>query len=123
MKLIRNSMTTPDGTELISKHRHDFNCHLDANGKTYCVDGGNEYIRRVGDAGDCEDTSLTTDDPHDVIRCAFEWTSYGIDGKGKPTVTLLKDLEPDHIEAIIETQTHLPQEHKDMFNTELEYRK
>ncbi len=39
-KLIRSCLETPDGTILQSRSRHDYRQHLDANGKTYMLDGG-----------------------------------------------------------------------------------
>ena len=122
-KIIKNSMITPDGTEIISKYKHDFLCHTDANGKTYCVDGGHDYLRRVGDIEDCIDTSITTDNKHEDIRSAFQWTSYGKDGKSKAKLTFLKDLDIEHIKAIILTQTHLSVELLTVFKNELKYRK
>ena len=44
-KLIRSCLETPDGTILQSRSRHDYRQHLDANGKTYMLDGGLDYVR------------------------------------------------------------------------------
>ncbi len=44
-RLIYNSIITPDGTVLVSRHRHDYNSHLDKNGLTYSIDGGTDYTR------------------------------------------------------------------------------
>jgi len=40
MNLIANALRTPDGTVLESKSRHDYKEYIDANGKTYMIDGG-----------------------------------------------------------------------------------
>lgn len=48
MKIILNAIETPDGTVLISAHRHDYRSHTDANGTTYVVDGGTDYLKRGG---------------------------------------------------------------------------
>ncbi len=47
-KIILNAIMTPDGTVLVSKHVHDYRNHTDANGETYAVDGGSEYLKRSG---------------------------------------------------------------------------
>lgn len=57
-KIIYNAIRTPDGTIISSSHRHDFVTHEDKNGKTYGVDGGTEYLRRIGETLDCEDLSM-----------------------------------------------------------------
>lgn len=38
------------------------------------------------------------------------WVSYGKDGKGKATAKLIKDLETDHLQAILDTQWHISDE-------------
>lgn len=62
MKIIVNAICTPDGTVLLSANRHDYRTHVDANGKTYGVDGGAEYLRRIGDVWDCEELSIYLDE-------------------------------------------------------------
>lgn len=79
------------GVEVVSTHRHDFNPHYctvkkraalewytDEAGKerlrekvpfeqtyNFAVDGGNEYLRRIGDPEDMIDTSITSGRPAD----------------------------------------------------------
>lgn len=55
-KIIRNSAKCRKcGDEIESRHRHDFvRCECGA----IAVDGGREYLRRVGDIGSFEETSL-----------------------------------------------------------------
>jgi hypothetical protein len=44
-KCIYRSLTTPDGTVLVSHHRHDYVEHEDKNGETYMLDGGLDTYR------------------------------------------------------------------------------
>lgn len=67
-QLIYNALRTPDGTILVSHHRHDYVAHTDANGETYFTDGGTEYIRRAVNTIPAEDLSLYNDEPFEVIR-------------------------------------------------------
>jgi hypothetical protein len=86
------------GDEIVSRHHHDFT-------KCSCgscsVDGGGAYFKR---GGDYWETSLTSADSFEEIREGFEWGSYGKDGNGALKLTKLKDMETDHILAILETQ-------------------
>lgn len=96
-KLILNSIKTPDGTILISRHRHDFVSHVDANGQTYFLDGGNDY-RRIGGEG-WTDLSIYSDVPFEVIR-----ENYCRGGRGKNndqplTWVALKNMSDEWLEA------------------------
>ena len=117
--IVKNSIITPDGTELVSKHVHDFNGYEDKNGKFYAVDGGKEYLRRACDEQDYEETSVYYEDPHDKVREAFTWGTYGKNGDQPRQDKLLKDLDTDHIEAILKTQHQIPTHVREMFETEL----
>lgn len=121
--LIRYILTTPDGTELISTHRHNYVVHKDANGKEYGIDGGNDYCRLIGDIGDCTYREITSKSPHEEIREYYEWGTYGINGDQSVRYIKLKDLSIDHIKAILSTQTQLKDELVNIFNDELEFRK
>lgn len=68
--LIKNSLVTPDGTEIISHGRHDYITHEDKNGKVYMVDGGNDYQKRSAN-GDEVDTSVWSDDDFNIVREAM----------------------------------------------------
>lgn len=123
-QLIRNSMITPDGTHLISRDRHDYVSHNDKNGKIYAIDGGLEYSRIVGDFQDCTNTSVYNDEPFEKIREAFAWGSYGPNGDQPKKYIVLKDMDTDHIEAILKTQSHISKVIRKIFQTELDdYRK
>lgn len=108
--ILRNSITTPDGTTLISRHVHDFIQYVDrTTGKTYMVDGGLEYLRRSGN-GDEVDTSIVVDDndfAEQVVRENLMWGTYGPNGDQPLKYVALKDLETDHLEAILREQVNL----------------
>jgi len=95
-------MTTPDGTRIVSRKRHDYTSHEDANGKTYAVDGGTAYRRRVGDWNDCTEDSVMYYHGHAAVREAFEWGTYGKDGKEALRYVKVMDMSNEHLTAIID---------------------
>ena len=99
--IIHSQLTTPDGTVLVSKHRHDFVSHKDKNGKTYFLDGGTEYIRSSNN-GDEEFLTITDKSPHEQIREYLSWGTYGKSGNEPFHKILLKNLSDEHIQAIID---------------------
>ncbi len=126
MTIIVNQIKTPDGTILRSYHRHDYVEYKDANGYTYMVDGGTDYLRRGGSGykvAPAEEMSAYDNSPHDVIRTAMTWGTLGEDGKGPLRYKVLKDLETDHIKAILATQTHISSTTRQIMKNELMYRK
>lgn len=101
-QLIYNAIQTPDGTVIESTHRHDFVCHTDAvTGKTYCVDGGLEYLRRVGDVGDCEDISLYDDQDFSTLREYLKWGTRGKEGDQPLEFKPIKNLDTSHLHALL----------------------
>lgn len=121
-KLIANIWRTPTGEILQSKHRHDF---VQDSAGNY-IDGGLEgYTRRGGDIlnENWECLCVYSDDPHEMKRNAFMWGTRRKDGMQLLRWVVLKDLQTEHIEAIIETQTHIPEHIREMFVEELQYRK
>lgn len=103
-EIILNQIKTPDGTILMSMHRHDYVTHDDANGLTYMVDGGSEYLRRNihkteltllnrivikiksmfgikwNDPLEYTELSIFSDAPFEVIREKFHRGGRGKDG-------------------------------------------
>lgn len=122
-KLIANIWRTPLGVILQSKHRYDFVQDDDGN----FLDGGiAEYNMRFGGpetVKNWENLCVYSTDPHEKKREFFYWGTYGKNGDNLVKYVLLKDLDTDHVEAIIETQWHLPEHIKDMFIDEIEFRK
>lgn len=124
--IVVNQIKTPDGTILRSFHRHDYKEYTDANGYTYMVDGGCDYLRRGGSGlivAPAEEMSVYDDSPHDVIRSTLTWGTLGKDGKGPRQYKVLKDLETAHIEAILATQFHISATTRQIMKAELTYRK
>jgi hypothetical protein len=122
-RIVSNRIRTPDGTILESMHRHDYVTYLDANGKEYMVDGGLDYLRRnVHDDAPYEELSVYDDALHVEIRNVFKWGTRGKDGKQPLTYVPLKDLTTEHIEAILDTQTHIASHIRQIFINELNFR-
>lgn len=122
--LIANRIKTPDGTILQSYNRHDAKAHVDANGETYFVDGGLDYLRRsAGHIVRYEELSVYEDDPHDMIREAVHWGTRGIDGKESLRYVALKDMTSDHIRACLDTQPLMLPQFRVAMQNELSYRK
>lgn len=124
--IVSNRIQTPDGTILISKHRHDFNIHDDENGARYGVDGGLSYLKRMG-PHNYKEMSVYSDDPFEKVReCLYRGTR-GKDGQQPFKYVLLKDMEEDHINATI-THIHEQDQAKQLdwyltlLRTELWYR-
>jgi len=121
MKIIKSEMRTPDGTILISRSRHDYVTHMDENGKEYMLDGGIDYVRSSAH-GDEEYMTVTTDSPHDEVREAVVWGTYGRVGDQPLTYIKLRDMTTDHIEAVIENVKNIYPQYKVAMINELEFR-
>jgi len=109
------------GRVLVSRSVHDCKMYTDDNGKQYMIDGGREYVHCSAN-GDEEFLCLYTDDPHEKIREVFTWGSFGVNGDQPVQYKTLKDLSDNHITAILETQSHMPQYMRELFKNEQEYR-
>lgn len=120
--LLANKWQTPDGKILQSTNRHHYVSHLDANGKVYAVDGGISYCRLVGDSADLKNLCVYSEDDHELIRENFMWGTRGKSGQNMLKYKPLKELETEHIEAILATQHQIVIELRGLFIYELCYR-
>lgn len=121
-QLLVQSIKTPDGTILTSRHRHDYVTHIDAiSGEMYMVDGGNSYRRGTVNKVPATDLCVYTDDSHEKIREAFTWGSRGKSGNEPLTYITLSSLTADHILAILRTQ-RLSEDVEQLFYNELNWR-
>lgn len=120
MSLVYNAIRTPDGTLLESFSRWDYKSHTDTtNGKTYAIDGGYDYMRRIGSG--FEELSVSLEDGHEAVRDAVKWGTYGINGDQPLSYIKLKHMDTSHIEAVIKILGVQPS-FKEAMITELEYR-
>jgi hypothetical protein len=118
--IVLNQIRTPDGTVLRSMSRHDYRTYIDANGKEYMVDGGNEYLRRnVHEDAPYEEISIYSDDIHEVIRQSLHWGTYGKNGDQPKRQVPVCNLSNDHIRAILDTQQHVQGPLRTTFELEL----
>lgn len=123
--LLVNSIQTPDGTILVSRHRHDFVKHLDAVTNTeYIIDGGGDYLRWIP-GGDYKDLSVYSDDPHEKIRKGVERGGRGINGDEPLTYVTLDKINDAWLAAIITyEEEHRPGNfYLPIYRKEVEYRK
>jgi len=88
---------------LVSEYRHDFKfCSCGS----CAVDGGKDYAKRLG--CDFTDLSVYSDDlEFEEIRELFTWGTRGVNGNKPIKYVALKDLDTDHIKAILNTQWHI----------------
>lgn len=104
--IIQNAVRilTPDNQEIFlrSVGVHDFRCYNFNDGTFFAVDGGKEYIRRVGripDGYGYEDWSLDDSHPFDIICQRLLWGARGDDGK--PRLVPISTLTVDHLRNIL----------------------
>ena len=109
---IYNAIRTPDGTLLWCQHSHDYQVHKDTvSGETYMNDGLGYYTRRSANKTDYEDLSVwvDVDNPEltDEVRSIALWGTRGIDGDQPMRKISLKQMQDDHLCAILQTQRHI----------------
>jgi hypothetical protein len=123
--IVYSAIRTPDGTVLESKHVHDFVCHTDVNGEYYQNDGGQEYFHRSVNIIPAEDLSLYSDSPHSIIREKISRGGRGINGDEPLKYVLLKDVNDEWLQAIIDyEETHRPtNKYLPIYRAEQKFRK
>jgi hypothetical protein len=119
--LVVNALWTPDGTRLQSYSRYDYKEYVDANGKTYMVDGGLDYIRRSAN-GDEFDASVYLDDEYALVREQVTWGTYGKNGDQPLRWVPVSEMSNDHIQAVLDTQKHMHPNLREVLMMERQYR-
>lgn len=124
MKLVKQAIQTPDGTILVSRHRHDCVTHVDkVTGETYMVDGGIDYRRGILNKVPATDLSVFLEDGIEVVRDVMEWGTRGKYGDEPLRHVKLSEMTDDHIEACLDTQPNMHPTYREAFKMELEYRR
>ena len=106
-RLILSRIQTPDGTVLTSYHRHDYVTHLDANGETYTLDGGNDYQIVNVCSEPYKDLSVYSDAPYKVIRENFHRGGRGKNGDEPLKWVPLCDMSDEWVKNCIEYNDNL----------------
>ena len=120
-KLIKNSIRTPDGTVLTSRHRHDYQSHLDKNKELYVNDGGIDYTKRSVNIIPYEDLSLYSDDSFVKLREGIEWGTFGKNGNEELQYKPISNMSSNHINAIL-SNCKVVDYMKELFEKELSFR-
>lgn len=118
MCIIVNKAITPDGTVLNSRHTWDFVSHTEADGRQFFLDGGLDYVRC---SKGLELITLTDESPHDLVREHFSWGSYGKNGDEPLHYIPLKDMDTEHLMAVLSLDYIKPSVRSVMEN-EVKYR-
>jgi hypothetical protein len=127
--ITQNAIMCCDGTYLVSSHRHDYREHMDEGDAYVAVDGGYDYLKRVGHFKSIEELSTFSDTPFSEAREKLVWGSYGKSGKEPLHYIRLKDMEEDHIANVIQylkdnqVGGRATKWRIDMMQEELKYRK
>lgn len=101
--VIQNAVFVPGTGYLRSVHHHDY-ITFEAQGDSFMIDGGNEYLRRnfISDIDlGFVDYALTTDSTLDEIYNKLLWGTYGKSGKGPLKWLPICELETNHLYAIL----------------------
>lgn len=123
MRLVKQAIQTPDGTILVSRHRHDYVTHTDTvTNEIYMVDGGIDYRRGILNKVVAKDLSVCLEDGIEAVREAVEWGTRGKNGDQPLRHIKLSEMTNDHIEACLETQFRMHPHFREAFEMELEYR-
>ena len=120
--LVVNAFYTPDGTRLQSYSHYDYKEYVDANGKTYMVDGGLSYQRRSAHGDEIDDSLYLHEDEYAVIRDQVTWGTYGKNGDQPLRFVPVSEMSNDHIQAVLDTQKHMHPHLSEVLVMELEYR-
>jgi len=102
--VLYNAIQTPDGTILVSRHRHDFVSYKDKNNNYYAVDGGHDYTRRLFDISDYKELSVYDDGKHETRRKYLVWGNNYDENLTKLKETKwipIEELTYSHIENIL----------------------
>jgi len=120
--LVVNALITPDGTRLQSYSHYDYKEYVDANGKTYMVDGGLSYQRRSAHGDEIDDSLYLHEDEFAVIREQVTWGTYGKNGDQPLRYVPVSEMSNEHIHAVLDIQGRIHPNLREVLMMEREYR-
>lgn len=122
-RILGSLLITPDGTVLVSHHVHDYVVHEDANGKTYMLDGGLDYIRSTVHA-DQRVVTIVDHDAFEDIRLVFCRGGRGKDGRQPLKWVPICDMSDNWLSACIDyCYDNNVTKYVDIYEEEQRYRK
>lgn len=101
-----------------SDHVHDYVSIPVGNGWTF-IDGGTEYRRtsmNFSKLEGFEEWSLYESSPYDQVKKRLLWGTYGISGKDPLRWVPLCHCSNDHLNAILNTQSHISPLYRTIIN-------
>ena len=120
---LTNSIRTPDGTILKSRHRHDYVVYIDTiTNEEYMIDGGLDYMRTNVNKVPAENLSIDTDSPFSLKRRLVEWGGRGKDNKQPLTFKSISEMSNEHILAVIENVKNTNKNIIDVMKEEIIFR-
>lgn len=106
VNFIQNAVKVND-TYYVSTHRHDY-VEFEIDGKTYFIDGGNDYQRSNVILSSLNvDFTYTLTDEDDYINKLL-WGTRGPSGTSPVKYILIKDMQKDHLEKCLEIPNLCP---------------
>lgn len=120
-RILKNSIITPKGRELISRHIHNYVSY-----DGYSVDGGSSYLKRgFPTTPDYIENSVYDDGLHETRRNNISWgVNYTKEGKKlhQTQWKFIKDLNTNHIWAILLNIPNIDKFYKEVFIDEIIFR-
>lgn len=120
-QILLNRIKTPSGVLLTSRHLHDYVSYIEPDGTMFAVDGGFDYLKRIGEG--YTEMSINSEDDWEIIRENFERGVSLPDGSIKyKTLNTLSNTHLYNILEYIKTQEFGVNRFTWVYEKEIKYR-